>query len=195
MGTSGMNIITDEKAAFLAKDGHKEAFRELYERHRASVYGLAHRYAGSTQDAEDILQETFIKAFRGIRKFGDSGKTNFAAWIKRICLYRCIEHLRKRQRRRTDQTMSLSEYHAGVATNDVSPERSAEIGLLIDKVQQVLGALSPRQRIIFTMKYLEQREIPDIAETLGCSESAVKTHLGRAVTKLRDHLAPIMEEL
>jgi RNA polymerase sigma-70 factor, ECF subfamily len=190
-----MDIITDEKAAFLAKDGHKEPFRELYERYRTTVYGLAYRYAGSAQDAEDILQETFVKAFKGIRKFGDSGNPNFAAWIKRICLHRCIEHLRKRRRRRTDQTTSLSEYHAGLATSDDSPERIAEAALLINKVHQALGALSPRQRIIFDMKYIEHHETPDIAETLGCSESAVKTHLSRAVAKLRDNLAPVMEEL
>ncbi len=190
-----MNFMTDEKTAFLAKDGHKEAFRQLYERHRESVYGIAHRYAGSTQDAEDILQETFIRVFKQMGKFGDSGNTSFAAWINRICVHRCIEHLRKRHRQRTDRTISLSECQAGIATTDGSPERSAEVGLLIIKVQQVLGVLSPKQRIIFVMKYLELREIPDIAQTLDCSESAVKTHLGRAVTKLRDHLAPIMEEL
>ncbi len=187
--------MTDDRAAILAKDGHKEGFQELYERHRTTVYGLAYRYAGSTQDAEDILQETFIKVFRGIRDVGDSGNPNFAGWIRRICLHRCIEHLRKRQRRRTDQTTSFSEYHAGLATDGDSPERSAETGLLIAKIHQALGCLSPKQRIIFDLKYLEHREISEIAETLGCSGSAIKTHLGRAVAKLRKNLSPIMEEL
>lgn len=186
--------MTDEQAVLLAREGHENAFRELYERHRAGVYGLAYRYARSAQDAEDILQETFIKAFKGIRKFGVSGNPSFAPWIKRICFHRCIEHMRRRQRRKEGQTMSLSEFRDGLATDEVSPERSADVRLLVGKILQALGGLSPKQRIIFDMKYLENREIPEIAETLGCSKSAVKTHLSRAAAKLRDDLTPIMED-
>jgi RNA polymerase sigma-70 factor (ECF subfamily) len=187
--------MTDEQAVHLARDGHKEAFRELFDRHKAGVYGLARRYSQSPQDAEDILQETFIKAFRGIGRFGDSGNPSFAAWIRRICLHGCIDHLRKRKRGGADRTDSLGGRIDGLSTADPPPERAADRSLLMIRVKEAVVVLSPRQRVIFDMKHFQNREIPEIAAALGCSESAVKTHLGRAVVKLRNRIAPIMEEL
>lgn len=187
--------MTDEQAVDLAKNGHKDAFRELYERHKAGVYGLAHRYVSSPQDAEDILQDTFIKAFRALNRFGNSGNTNFGAWIHKICMHRCIDYLRKGKRRQADRTDSLSDYHSDLSTGDPSPERSADNRSLVNQVRQAFSVLSPRQKIIFDMKYFQNQGISEIASALGCSEFAVKTHLGRAVTKLRNRVAPIMEEL
>jgi len=188
-------MMTDQQAIDLARNGHKDAFRELYERHHAGVYGLACRYAHSPQDAEDILQETFIKAFRKIDRFGDSGNPNFGAWIHKICLHRCIEYLRKRKRRHSDRTASLSDCPGDLSANDPSPEKSADVRILVAQVNRAFAVLSPRQKIAFDLKYFQNREIPEIATALGCSEYAVKTHLRRAAEKLRSRIAPIQEEI
>jgi len=187
--------MTDEQAVDLAKNGHKDAFRELYERHKTSVYTIACRYARSPQDAEDILQETFINAFRAINKFGNSGNSYFGAWIHKICLHRCIDYLRKGKRRHADRTDSLSDYHKYLSIGDPSPERTADNRRLVNQIKQAFSVLTPRQKIIFDMRYFQNQEISEIAAALGCSEFAVKTHLGRAVAKLRNRIAPIMEEL
>jgi RNA polymerase sigma-70 factor (ECF subfamily) len=187
--------MTDEQAVDLAKNGRKDAFRELYERYKTTVYIIARRYARSPQDAEDILQDTFIRAFRALNRFGDSGNANFGAWIHKICLHRCIDYLRKGKRRQADRTGSLSDNHSDLSTGDTSPESSADDRRLVNQVRQAFSVLSPRQKIIFDMKYFQNLQISEIALALGCGESAVKTHLGRAVTKLRSHLAPIREEL
>jgi RNA polymerase sigma-70 factor (ECF subfamily) len=187
--------MTDEQAVELAKNGRQDAFRELYERHKTGVYAIACRYARSPQDAEDILQETFIKAFKAINGFGNSGNAYFGAWIHKICLHRCIDYLRKGKRRQADRTDSLSDYHSDLSTGDPSPERSADNRRLVNQVRQAFSVLSPRQKIIFDMKYFQNQEIPEIASALGCSEFAVKTHLSRAAAKLRKRIAPIQEEL
>lgn len=193
--TSGIGIMTEEMTVLLAKEGHETAFRELYERHQEDIYRLAYRYTCSAQDAEDVLQETFIKAFQGIRAFDLSRNSSFAAWVNRLCVYRCLDHLRKEKRRRTHQIISLNECPDELKAAGPSPECSAEAGQLVQKIQQALTRLSPKQRIIFDMRYCQHHDIRDIADTFGCSESAVKTHLSRAREKLRDALAPIVEEL
>lgn len=187
--------MTDEQVVDLAKSGRKDAFRKLYERHKTSVYIIARRYARSPQDAEDILQDTFIKAFRAINRFDNSRNPYFEAWIHKICLHRCIDYLRKGERLQANRTDSLSDYHSDPPIGDPSPERSGDNRRLVNQVRQAFSVLSPRQKIIFDMKYFQNRQISEIASALGCGESAVKTHLGRAVTKLRSHLAPIQEEL
>lgn len=187
--------MTDEQAVALAREGDESGFRDLFERHKAGVYGIAYRYSGSAQDAEDILQETFIKIFREIRRAGDSGRPVFDAWIHRVCYHRCIEHLRKRKRRRLSQTEALSEISDRGAPGGPSPERSGDAGLMLEKVRCALDILSPQQRIIFDLRYNDHRDIAEISAALGCSASAVKTNLSRAMAKLRDRLAPIVEEL
>jgi RNA polymerase sigma-70 factor (ECF subfamily) len=112
-----------------------------------------------------------------------------------ICLHRCIEHLRKRKRGGADRTDSLTGRRGEISAADPSPERSADHALLMARVKGAFTVLSPRQKIIFDMKHFQSLEIPEIASMLECSESAVKTHLGRAVAKLRKRVAPIMEEL
>ena len=187
--------MTDEMTVLLAKEGHEAIFRELYERHREGIYRIAYRYTGSAQDAEDVFQETFIRAFQGLRAFDVSKNSSFAAWVNRLCVYRCLDHLRKMKRRRTHQIISLNECPDEPKATSPSPECSAEAAQFVQKIHRALTLLSPKQRIIFDMRYGQYRDIRDIADTFGCSESAVKTHLSRARKKLRDDLAAIMEEL
>jgi RNA polymerase sigma-70 factor, ECF subfamily len=192
--SGGMATISDDNGNRSVTEVGENGFLALYERHRAGVFRIALHYARSAQDAEDILQETFIKAFKGIARFRESGNPNAEAWINRICFHRCIEHLRRQKRRRTEHT-DFSEFDGRFGVDEPGLEKSAEISQLMVKVHQSLDYLSPRQRIVFDLRYFGECDIPDIARSLGCSESAVKTNLARAVSKLRGNLAPIMEEL
>ncbi len=187
--------MKDEQAVALAREGDEAGFRELYERHKSSVFGIAYRYSGSAQDAEDILQDTFIKVFREIRRAGKAGRPVFETWIHRVCYHRCIEHLRKRRRRRSSQTDSLSERADRLPAAGISPERSTDSGLMFEKVHGAMSVLSPRQRIIFDLRYNDHLDVAAISSALGCSESAVKTNLSRAREKLKGRLAPLVEDL
>ena len=134
--------MTDEEIINLAKGGQPEAFRALYDRTRESVYGLAFRYVRSPQDAEDIMQETFIKAFKGIRRFDIRAGSSFTAWLGTICVHCAIEHLRRTRRRGGDVPMSLSDLPQEPASGDPSPERAAFARRSLSDVEEAYRRLS-----------------------------------------------------
>jgi RNA polymerase sigma-70 factor (ECF subfamily) len=185
---------TDKLAILLAKEGNEGAFRELYENNYEMIYRLAYRYSKSQQDAEDIMQDTFIKAFKGIKKFDFSISTNFSAWIYKIG-YRCsMDYLRKRKRRRADLTDSLKDFHREPESQDSSPETSAITNQTMGQVKNALDILSPKQRVIFDLRHCQHKALREISERLQCSQSTVKKQLERAVLKLRNRLEPLWRE-
>ena len=100
--------MKQELVIVLAKEGDQEAFHELYRTYRLPVYRAAFRLMRFKEDAEDIMHETFIRAFRNIRSFDMNVGTNFGAWINRICVNCAIEHLRKHKNRKPHQLDSLT---------------------------------------------------------------------------------------
>lgn len=186
---------TDDKLLILlAKQGNESAFRELYESHYERIYRLAYRYVKSQQDAEDVMQETFIKAFRGIKKFDFNISINFSAWIYQICVNCSFDHHRKRKKRKTDQTTSLSDVHWEPEAENSSPEKLAISNQTLNQVKNALDVLSPKQRVIFDLRHLQHKALREIADRLHCSPSTVKKQLERAVAKLRLQLEPLWRE-
>jgi RNA polymerase sigma-70 factor (ECF subfamily) len=187
--------MTDETTVLLAKEGQREAFRTLYDRNREYIFRLAIRYVRSHQDAEDVMQETFIKAFKGIGRFDFRVGSSFAAWLGTICVHCAIEHLR-RSRRRSDETqMSLSDLPQEPASTDPSPERAAIARRSLSDVERAYRQLSPSQQVIFDLRHRQHLDIKEIAVRMDCSESNIKTQLGRSVAKLRKFLEPLWGEL
>jgi len=190
---SEMNT-NDKLTVLLAQQGHESAFRELYENYYEMIYRLAYRYSKSQQDAEDIMQETFIKAFKGIKKFDFSISTNFSAWIYQICLHCSMDYLRKRKRRKADQIHSLSDIYHEPADQGSSPENTTIANQTISQVKNALYILSPKQQIIFDLRHLQHRTLKEISERLQCNKSTVLKQLQRAVLKLRNQLEPLWRE-
>jgi len=186
--------MTDETTVLLAKEGQREAFRALYDRNREYVYRLAIRYVRSPQDAEDVMQETFIKAFKGIGRFDFRVGSSFAAWLATICVHCAIEHLRRNRRRSAEGLMSLNDLPQEPASADPSPERAAIARRSLSDVERAYRQLSPGQQVIFDLRHRQHLEIKEIAAQMGCSKSNVKTQLGRSVAKLRKFLDPIWGE-
>jgi RNA polymerase sigma-70 factor (ECF subfamily) len=184
----------DKLLILLAKQGNESAFRELYETHYEMIYRLAYRYVKSQPDAEDVLQETFIKAFKAIQKFDFNISSNFSAWIYQICVRCSYDHHRKRKKRKSDQTASLSEMYTEPEAQNSSPEKLAISNQAIRQVKNALHVLSPKQRVIFDLRHLQHKALKDIAERLQISPSTVKKQLERAVTKLRIQLEPLWRE-
>jgi RNA polymerase sigma-70 factor (ECF subfamily) len=180
--------MDDELVILLAKEGKESAFRELYENNYEMVYRLAFRYTKSKQDAEDIMQETFIKAFKGIKSFDFNRSSNFSAWIYQIGVHCSLDYLRKCKRRKIDKTEYISTLSYELKAQDSSPEKSAVIAQAIAHVKNALHMLSPKQRLIFDLRHLQHMAIKDIAENLQCSQSTVKKQLQRAVSRLRKQL-------
>ncbi len=194
MGVKPEMNTADKLAIILAQQGHESAFRELYENYYEKVYRLAYRYSESQQDAEDIMQETFIKAFKAIKRFDFRISTNFSAWIYQIGLNCSMDYLRKKKRRKTDLTDSLADIYTEPKATDASPEKSAIVNQTISQVKNALHVLSPKQRIIFDLRHLQQRTLREISEQLNCNKSTVLKQLQRAVLKLRNQLEPLWRE-
>ncbi len=184
----------DRLTVLLAQQGHETAFRELYENYYEMIYRLAYRYSKSQQDAEDIMQETFIKAFKSINKFDFSVSTNFSAWIYQIGLHCSMDYLRKRKRRKADQIHSLTDIFTEPEAQDSSPEKAFMANQTISQVKNALYILSPKQRIIFDLRHLQHRTLKEISERLQCNKSTVLKQLQRAVLKLRNQLEPLWGE-
>ena len=183
-------LMPGDMDVVLAREGNREAFRRLYERYRERIFSTAFRYSGSRQDAEDILQETFIKAFARIRTFDFRVSPNFSSWLLSISVNTAIDHLRRRGRRRDSKHISLADLSAEIPSADPSPEATAARRLALGRIRETLRILSPGQRAVFDLRFTEHMELKEIAGALGCSESNVKTQLARALTKLRKTLEP-----
>ena len=184
----------DKLLIMLAQQGNESAFRELYENNYEMIYRLAFRYVKSPPDAEDILQETFIKAFKAIQKFDFNISSNFSAWIYQICVRCSFDYHRKRKKRRSDLTASLEEIHTEPQAPDSSPEKLAISNQTIQQVKNAMDVLSPKQRIIFDLRHLQHKALREIAERLQISPSTVKKQLERGVAKLRLQLEPLWRE-
>jgi RNA polymerase sigma-70 factor (ECF subfamily) len=185
-----------EAAAVLARarQGDSDAFRALVEQHSRSVFRLAFRMTGNEQDAEDVVQESFLRAYRQLGRF--ESRANFGTWLYRIVSNCSVDLMRSKQARH-DQVRgdSLDEGTMELPAADVpGPERMAQSAEIDRRVQDALQELSPLERAAFTLRHYEGRTIDEICSTLGLGTSAAKHSVFRAVKKLRVALAPLRSQ-
>jgi RNA polymerase sigma-70 factor (ECF subfamily) len=184
-----------ESAAVLARarQGDGEAFRALVESHSRSVFRLAYRMTGNEQDAEDVVQESFLRAYRQLGRF--ESRANFGTWLYRIVANCSVDLMRAKQARHDmTRSESLDAAEQMPAADVPGPERLAESAEIRARVGDALSALSPLERAAFTLRHYEGRSIDEISRTLGLGTSAAKHSVFRAVKKLRAALAPLQRE-
>jgi RNA polymerase sigma-70 factor (ECF subfamily) len=189
--------MPDDDAAAVARasGGDTEAFRALVERHSRSVYRLAFRITGNCQDAEDVVQETFLRAYRQLSTF--EARARFGTWIHRIATNCSVDVLRKRPDRAPIEEAALEQIAstaaAGTALHTMSPERlmaSVQVG---DRVRMAMARLSVLERAAFVLRHVEGRSIHEISRSLGVRENAAKHCIFRAVRKMRKALDPFLD--
>ena len=186
-----------EAAAVLARarQGDSDAFRALVETHSRQVFRLAFRMTGNEQDAEDVVQESFLRAYRQLGRF--ESRANFGTWLYRIVSNCSVDLMRSKQARH-DQVRGDSLDQEGAvelpAADVPNPERQAQSAEIDRRVQDALRDLSPLERAAFTLRHYEGRSIEEISETLGLGTSAAKHSVFRAVKKLRLALAPLRSQ-
>ena len=181
-----------ESAAVLARarQGDSDAFRALVEQHSRTVYRLAFRMTGNEQDAEDVVQESFLRAYRQLGRF--ESRANFGTWLYRIVANCSVDLMRAKQARHDQTRGEPLETAADLPAVDApDPQRLAESAEINRRVQNALGALSPLERAAFTLRHYEGRSIDEIGRTLGLGTSAAKHSVFRAVKKLRHALQPL----
>jgi RNA polymerase sigma-70 factor (ECF subfamily) len=167
-----------------ARQGDSEAFRALVERHSRNAFRLAYRMTGNEQDAEDVVQESFLRAYRHIGRF--EARADFGTWLYRIVANCAVELLRTRQSRQARARMEpLDAAPVAPASGAPGPDRLAESADIKRRVVEALDGLSPLERAAFTLRHYEGRTINEISRTLRLGTSAAKHAVFRAVRKLR----------
>lgn len=184
---------TDAAAAEEARKGNQLAFRALVERHSRSLFRLAFRMTGNEQDAEDMVQETFLRAYKQLHRF--DGRAAFGTWLYRIGANCCLDLLRAR-RLRKELSCSAAEPEEGpnllenVVSPEPDPERLTRSGQLAGLLGPALEQLSDTERTAFVLRHYEGHDIEEIARVLGVNKGAAKHSVFRAVQKLRRVLEP-----
>lgn len=170
-----------------ARDGDQSAFEELVRATYAETYTLAYRLTSDEEDARDVVQESYLRAYRGLRRF--RGDAQFSTWLYRITANCASTHLARRHRYRHEQLdheTPVFESHAGS-----DPSAQAEAGALRDRLTEALRELPPKLRAVVVLRDVYDLPHEAIAAELGISESAAKVRLHRARRKLRDRLFPL----
>jgi RNA polymerase sigma-70 factor (ECF subfamily) len=185
-----MDQVRERELVQRARNGDEEAFRLLVEDNQRRIYSLALRYTRRHEDADEVAQETFVRAHRSLGRF--RGEAGFSTWVYRIAVNCCLSHKRKQSRVNevgNDETGNNQEHRD---EKNPSPLRRAMSSQTRGLINRAMDSLSPQQRMVFVMKFLQQRTIAEIAGQIGCAEGTVKKQLFRAVGRMRERLAPLL---
>lgn len=174
--------LDDATAVEAARNGDQEAFRVLVDRHSRSLFRLAYRMTGKAEDAEDVVQETFIRAFRQLSRF--EARSNVSTWLYRIAFNCAVDFLRSRPRRESATEDQVLERMAPSASGP-SMDDLVFAGQIGERMQEALGGLSEKERAAFLMRHYHGCSIEEIGSTLGMKTNATKHSIFRAVKKMR----------
>jgi RNA polymerase sigma-70 factor (ECF subfamily) len=184
--------VTDAAAVALARAGECDAFRLLVERHSRKVFRLAYRLTGNETDAEDVVQETFLRAYRSLNQFDE--RAVFTSWLYRIATNYALDLLRARAAR-PSVSLSAGDADEGaaewLASNTPGPDRAAFSTQLQAKISAAMDGLTPHERTAFTLRHFEGHTIEEIGSVLKLGANATKQVVFRAVQKMRRALEPV----
>jgi RNA polymerase sigma-70 factor, ECF subfamily len=176
-----------------ARAGDSDAFRLLVEQHSRSIFRLAFRMTGNEQDAEDVVQETFLRAYKQLNRY--EARSSFSTWLFRIATNYSLDLIRMRKRhedkreRGTDEERDILQ---NIAMDTPGPDRVVYGSQVRDRVNAALDELSPQERTAFVLRHFEGLSIEEIGATLGTGANATKHSIFRAVQKLRKNLEPVV---
>ena len=178
--------------------GERDAFRILVERHSRTVFRLAYRMTGNRQDAEEVVQEAFLRAYQNLARF--AGTSNFGTWVYRIAANYAIDRMRHRKKEDARRVLHEPMNEEGIQDDPMAkvedakptPERLTQSMELRKQMEAALAALSHAERTAFVMRHWEGCGIEEISAVLKSSSSATKNTVFRAVQKLRQALQPFV---
>lgn len=182
----------DQELVRRAKAGDYSAFETLFLRHRQLVYRFAYQMAPRQDDAEDIVQEVFVRAYQNLGRYRDEAK--FTTWLLRIATNLATDRARMVQRR---SNLEQKEAKGALEWMTVGHTENAESNLegeyQVQALRKALAALPVHHRTVIVLRDLEGREYSDIAEMLGCSVGGAKLRVLRARRALKERMEPLME--
>lgn len=173
----------EEKWVIQAQAGSQRAFDRLMKRYMKPIFQLLYDMTGSAQDAEDLTQETFLKAYRNISSY--KGNARFFTWIYRIAANAGLDHLKHKKRVRH---VNIEDQNPSRFTEKRGAHVLAERHEAQDAINKALQILPETQRTAVILFHRQGFKMREIGEILGCSEGTVRVHVFRGVRRLRDLL-------
>jgi RNA polymerase sigma-70 factor (ECF subfamily) len=187
---------SDSVAVARVRAGDGDAYRVLVDRHSRSVFRLAYRMTGNEQDSEDVVQETFLRAYKQLHRW--EARSSFGTWLYRIAANYSLDLMRRRKRH-GEVTMNDAgpdddalEMAQALPSTDAGPERLLFSNRVQACVSGALNELSQQERTAFVLRHFEGQSIDEISVALGLSGNAAKHSIFRAVQKLRRALEPLV---
>ena len=175
-------MMDELRAIAQAKKGDADAFAFLVETYETSVYRLALRMCGNAHDAEEVAQEAFVAAWKGMPAF--RGESKFSSWLYQLTTNAAIDFLRREKRHRATTPIEDEVDLAAPGT----PQQAAEAAEVRQALQQALDTLTPEHREIFLLRQMRQLSYEEIGRLLGMEAGTVKSRLSRAKKQLREIL-------
>jgi RNA polymerase sigma-70 factor (ECF subfamily) len=186
-------MLSEEQLVKKSLQGDLQAFEELVLGYQSKVYALTFRYMGNEEDAYDMFQETFIKAYRSLPTF--KGKSSFGTWIYRIASNVCLDELRRRKRRiptlsldEPATTLDGNELEVEIADTSYSADLLYEQKELSSSIQEVLNQMKNEHKTAIILRDMLDLSYEEMAKVLGCSIGTVKSRLSRARNILKEKL-------
>ena len=172
--------------------GETSAYNCLVQRYQRQVYNLSYRMLNSAEDAADIVQDTFVRAFGALGSFRQDA--SFLTWLYKIASNLCIDLLRSRRSKSTlSLDLELEEGREPATDRYLGPEETAVRGAVGEVVHKAVMNLPERYRVVITMRHLRGMSVEEIAQELHLPSGTVKTHLFRAREMLRERLGPVLD--
>ena len=188
--------LSDEKLVRLAQRGDMLAFEELVARHRDKIYARAFSMVRNEDDAVDLSQEAWVKAWQRLKQF--QGESSFVTWMTRIVINLCLDHLRKAKRHRAESIELMEEESGGVERQmpvvQINPTEGLERGEVRQRIDKALGQLSYEHRTVLILHEFEQLEYKEIAKRMQCSIGTVMSRLFYARRRMANLLANFKRE-
>ena len=190
--------VDDRILILSAKEGNVGAFEQLVQKYDRKVFSIASMYVQSSEDAKDIYQEVFVRVYKGLRKF--QFRSEFSTWLYRITTNVCLTHRTKSKRyahASLDEAHDEDESHGSTRGHALVDERTTDQTMvnteISENVERALAVLSPRQKMVFTLRHYEGHKLKEIAAMMNCSEGTVKKYLFTATEKMRTQLKNFVE--
>jgi RNA polymerase sigma-70 factor (ECF subfamily) len=185
---------SDSAIVAKARDGDVDAFRALVEQHSRYLFGVVVRLVRNVEDAQDVVQDTWLKAHAQLARF--EARAEVRTWLTRIAVNCAIDHLRSSKRREAAYDPGdLDEHatHARAYTPQPGADRLVLAGEIEARVGHTMSCLTTIERAAFMLRHVEGMSISEIGSQLGLKTSATKHCIFRAVRKMRAALAPFVE--
>jgi len=193
MADNPQSAATDEQLVQAAQKGDMVAFEELVARHRDKIYARAYSMMRNEEEALDLSQEAWVKAWQRLEQF--QGDSSFPTWITRIVINLCLDQLRRQKRRRTESIDEMDEESGGVERQlpvvIVNPTEGLERAELRKRIDEALGKLSEAHRTVIVLCEFQNLEYKEIAKAMNCSIGTVMSRLFYARRRMASLLADL----